>query len=181
MSANPIRIITGAMATKAAKALERIQARRDQWPYPWTFPSPDSTRVHQVGVVAAPAAATQTLVAQYNVPSGYQFCLQYLTALYIGAGFTPGSGDITWVLDVNTPLGVATTQGYQVNGFQNSLIPYGGYQGGLFAPWQLSKPEILGPLDQLRSKITTTVNITPGAPNFFISIFDGLLWPAGEK
>jgi hypothetical protein len=173
------RILTAPIATKVAKYLERLQKQRDEWPYWWKFPAPDATRVHKEGVIVAPAAATQTIINQYQVPSGYKFALQFLTQIYIGSGFTPGSGDITWVLDINNTLAGAI-QGFPVQGFQSTLVPYGGYQNGVFAPWMLAKPEIIGPLDVLRSKVTTTAAITPGAPNFFISIFDGLLYPASE-
>jgi hypothetical protein len=178
---SPIRMVTGPIATKMAKALERLQKRRDEWPFWWSFPAPDSTRVHAVGVVPSPAPATQTQILQYNVPSGYQFAFRKITQVYIGASFTPGSGDIVWTLDINTPLGVSAAQGYTVQGFANQIIPYGGFVGGFFTGYELEKPEILGPLDQLRSKVTTDINIPVGAPNFFISIFDGLLYPSNEK
>jgi hypothetical protein len=181
MSANPIRMVTGPIAAKMAKALERLQKRRDEWPYWWSFPAPDSKRVHQVGVLASPNPATLTQILAYTVPSGFQFALRRITQLYLGASFTPGGGDIVWNLDVNTPVGIPAAQGYTVQGFGQSTIPYGGFFTGFFMGYELEQPEIIGPLDTLRSKVTTDVVIPVGAPNFFISIFDGLLYPAMEK
>ena len=169
----PGRVVTGAEAIQAAEALAKLQRNRDLWPYPWSFPPPDGERVHVEGIIAAPAAATQTVVASYQVDNGFNFILDSIITIYTGSGFILGAASIAWVLDINQPLGSNVVQGYPVQGFQSSNIPKGGLQGGVFAPYKLAKPEILAPTDTLRSKVTTTVDIPAGAPNYFISIFDG--------
>jgi len=170
----PSRVVTGAEAVKAAEAMARMQRNWDLWPYPWVFPPPDGERVHVEGIIPAPAAATQTIVTSYTVDNGFNFILWGIFQVYSGGGFILGAPDITWVLDINEPLGGGVVQGYPVQGFQSSNIPKGALLGGsLYAPYLLPKPEILSPTDTLRSKVTTTVNIPQGAPNYFITVFLG--------
>jgi hypothetical protein len=178
--AQPSRIVTGEEAVRAAQSLMQVRSNQQAWPYPWIFPQQSAVRVHVEGVLAAPVAATQTQLISYQVPNGYQMAFEGVVLLYNGAGYVIGSTDITWVLDINTPLGGGVVQGYPVQGFSASNIPKGGIGGvgsGVFAPYPLLQPEILGPLDTLRAKVTTTVTIPAGAPNFFISIFEGWIWP----
>src|ERR1035437_4756709 len=113
------RIVTGPEAVKAAAAIAATHDRRDQWPYPWSFPPPNARRVFRVGSVLAPAPATETEVLVYRVPQGYQFWLVSIVQVYLGAGFIAGAGDILWTLDRNRPVGVATLQGEIIQGFGN--------------------------------------------------------------
>lgn len=180
------RILAGPSAIPAHRKLLQLQQRRQEWPYTHAFPPPQAVRVNSEGSIVAPAVATQTIVNQYQVPDGFQFAFTHLINLYSGAGFILGAPSITWVLDINQPITVpagGTAQGYPVQGLSPSFIPKGGTGGissapgpGVFAPWELPMPEILQPLDILRSKVTTTAAITPGAPNYFIAIFLGWIW-----
>jgi hypothetical protein len=167
------RIVTGPEAVKAAAAMAATQDRRDQWPYPWSFPAPNAKRVFRVGSLLAPAPATETEVLLYRVPQGYRFWLDEIVQVYLGAGFIPGTGDILWTLDKNRPVGVATLQGEIIQGFGGLGIPL----GALAYPWPLRMPELLGPTDELRSKITVTAAIGAGGTNWFHSIFSGWLEP----
>jgi len=170
----------------AQRALNKQNQRKNDWPYTHVYPPPQAVRVEPEGIIPAPAINTQTQVLQYQVPDGFQFAFEKLIQIFNGTGFVLGSTDITWVLDINTPLGtVAGTsgQGYQVQALSPSNIPKGGMAfsasagpQSVYDPWPLPMPEILGPLDILRSKVTTTFAITPGAPNYFITIFCGWMW-----
>lgn len=175
----PARIVSGAEAVAALRELETLQRNRDLWPYNWIYPPPDGERVHVEGVIVAPAAGVQTVVAQYTVDNGFNFVFTHVIQLFTQS-WDIGSGDITWVLDINQPLGGGVVQGYPVQGFTSSNVPKGALQGGVFAPYPLPKPEILSPTDTLRSKVTTTASIVAGAPNRFISIFLGWKVPSAQ-
>lgn len=173
------RIVSGVEALQAAELLRQLQDRRNLWPYEWVFPPPDSQRVHQEASIDVQTGLTpgvQGQVLQYQVPNNYSFYLNGLVQLYIGSSaFVPGDGNVVWDLDVNIPLATTSPQGYPVQGFSNSGIPKGAYISGIFAPYPLApKPEKLGPLDTLRSKVTITGQITTGR---IIAIFDGWLLP----
>jgi hypothetical protein len=172
------RLVSGIEALRAADKLRKEQERRDQWPYEWVYPPPGSQRVHQEFTlqVSAITPGTQILIGSYQVQNNYRFMFTGLVQLYVGASaFTPGDGNIIWVLDVNIPIGVTSIQGYPIQGFSPSGIPKAGYSSGVFAPYPLApRPEILGPLDTLSSKVTITGQITTGA---FLTIFEGYLLP----
>lgn len=178
------RVVSGVEAIRAAAKLKMLQLRRDLWPYEWVFPPPDSERVHQEGTldVTTLTAATAAQVLAYRVQNNYRFMLNGLVLLYIGAGvFTPGDGNVVFGLDINVPVGVTSLQGYPVQGFDNSGIPKGAYQSGVFAPYPLApKPEVIGPSDTLRAKVTVT-NAIIGAGGRVIAIFDGWLLPLGNE
>jgi hypothetical protein len=173
-----VRMVSGVEETRAAELLLTLQHRRDLWPYDWVFPPPNYKRVHQEASIAVSSLTpgTQAEVLVYTVPNNYRFMLNGLVQLYVGSSaFTPGDGNVKWDLDVNIPAGVTSPQGYPVQGFSNSGIPKGAYQSGIFAPYPLAPaPEEINPLDQLRSKVTVTAQITTGR---VIAIFDGWLLP----
>lgn len=176
------RILAGPSAAPADRKLATRFQRQSAWPYTHSFPPPQSVRVHPEGIIPAPAGSTQTVVLSYQVPDGFQFAFVALMNIFSGSGFALGSTDITWVLDVNTPIPApagGSAQGYPIQGMSPSNLPKGAFASGLFAPWRLPKPEILNPLDTLRSKVTTNgAVIIPGAPNFFIAVFLGWMWQA---
>jgi hypothetical protein len=168
----------------AQRMLNQQHQRKELWPYTHIFPPPQAIRVNKEGIIPSPAPgpANQAIILEYHVPDGFQFAFTGLIQIYAGSGFTLGSTDITWVLDINTALGSpggGNFQGYPVQQLSPSNIPKGGVSPSpfsVFAPWPLSMPEILGPLDVLRSKVSTTGAIPPGAPNFFLTIFLGWIW-----
>lgn len=177
----PQQIVSGATAMKAARQMQKQQARQDEWPYTHVYPPTTATRIHAEGIIPAPAVSTLTQILAYTVPNGFQAVIVALVQIYSGSGFFIGSTDIQWLLDINTPITApagGSPQSYPVQGLSPSNIPKGGMiQGaGIFAPYPLVMPEFLGPLDIMRSKVTTSAPITPGAPNFFISIFEGWMW-----
>lgn len=178
-------ILAGPSQMPAQRALNQQRERKELWPYTHIFPVPQAVRVEPEGILAAPLVATQSIVLAYQVPDGFQFAFTNIIQVYVGSGFTLGSTDVTWVLDVNTPIPApagGTGQGYPIQALSPSNIPKGAIAfsasgpQSLYDPWPLPMPEILGPLDILRSKVTTTAAITPGAPNYFITIFCGWMW-----
>ena len=175
-------ILAGPSQMPAQRALNQRSQRKEMWPYTHIFPPPQAIRVEPEGILAAPNPGVTSIVLQYQVPDGFQFVLTGLIQIYAGSGFVLGSTDITWLLDINTPLGTPAgtpLQGYPVQQLSPSNLPKGGVlasPASLFAPWPLPMPEPLNGLDILRSKVTTTGVIPVGAPNFFISIFLGWMW-----
>jgi hypothetical protein len=193
--APPIRTLSGAVVPEhhsgiligpsempAQRALNKQRQRKEDWPYTHIFPPPQAVRVEPEGILPSPAPGVTSIILQYQVPDGFQFVFTGLIQIYAGTGFTLGSNDIQWLLDINTPLTVpagGTPQGYPVQALSPSNLPKGGVLASpacLFAPWPLPMPEVLGPLDILRSKVTTTGTISPGAPNYFITVFLGWMW-----
>ena len=174
------RMISGTEAVKAADKLRKLQSNRDLWPYEWVYPPPDSERVHAEGTVdvSTLTAGVAGLVLSYQVQNNYRFMLNGLVLLYIGSGtFTPGDGNVVFGLDINVPIGVTSLQGYPVQGFDNSGIPKGAYQSGVYAPYPLApRPEFIGPSDTVRAKVTVSAGIQ-GAGGRVLAIFDGWLLP----
>lgn len=175
-------LLAGPSQMPAQRALNRQARQKDLWPYTHVFPPPQAKRVEPEGIIPSPSPGVTTIVLQYQVPDGFQMALTGLIAIYAGSSFTLGSTDITWLLDINTPLTTVAggnAQGYPVQQMSPSNLPKGGVlssPASLFAPWPLPMPEPLAPLDILRSKVTTTGVIPVGAPNFFITIFLGWMW-----
>lgn len=178
----PTRILNGREALTAAAKQKRRERRYSDVPYEWLYPPPESDRVHVKGSIALPAASTETLVISYQVPANRRFYLSHLVQLYLGgSSTTPGDGLLAWNLSVNIPVGVTTSlQGYYVNGFSEALsagngdFPLGNFQSGINSPYQLVKPEELGPEDTLRLTVNVNSVSTPTGGRI-IGLFEGWL------
>lgn len=178
------RVLTGNEQRIAADLRRRAFNRKDLFPYTWTTPPPEAERIHEKGGIAIPAANTVTQILSYQVPANRWFWLTGLVQLYLGgnqgSAVLPGDGNVAWDLDVDIPVGITSLQGYQVHGFSETLtsgggnFPYGNFQVGLNSPYQLPKPEGIGPEKTLRSKVQVSATASGGR---FVSIFDGWLIP----
>ena len=60
------------------------------------FPSRDSLFFDRVGVIATPALGLTASVVAFAMPSGYTGVVHWLSNIFLGAGFTDGSGNIIW-------------------------------------------------------------------------------------
>jgi hypothetical protein len=188
MQVDALRVVTGPEAVKAMHSVNQEQRRRDGWPYPWAFPPESAEPVFRVGSVVTPAylsaGGAETEVLRYDVPAGLQFALCGLVQIYVGAGFVPGSGDMYWTVDQDSPVGIIALMANPLPGLFQVPIPLGGFVGpngalgGIAAPWVFPKPFILKPETQLRSKVTTIQNVSTGTANYCISVFSGFTWPA---
>jgi hypothetical protein len=169
--------LTGPSANFSVRALEQ---RRKDWPYDWIYPPENSIRVRASNSIAAPAAATQTVVLAYTVPAGYYFVMAGLVqtlVITVGSAFVQGSGSVTWTIDVNTQIGITGPIGYPVQGFTNEVVTL----GSTVIPWPLVRPDEFNENDVIRSKITTTAAITAGAGNYFTSMFLGWILPESSR
>ena len=191
MSKAQPRLVSGPEATKQLDAQNRIMERRDSWPYPWIYPSEDAEPRNPSNSILCPALNTLTEILAFTVPTGFQFALTGIVQIFVGAGYIPGDQDILWVVDTDSPIGIASVEGNPLPDLNSLVIPLGGFvgtaaAGGITVPFRFRKPHILKPNQVLRSKCFLPIlnpltgapnSISPGTPNLFISVFEGFTWP----
>lgn len=68
---------------------------------PWLDEPSGSKPFDPQGVVALPAVGAAAIVLTYTVPEGYDGVVKYLSCNLTFCGFTEGSGDVTWRLQIN--------------------------------------------------------------------------------
>jgi len=176
---NGARILSGPETVKQARGLSKLRTNKELYPYDWVFPSTNAIRVtgsdRGIQSIPAPAPATPTVVVQYTVPTGFRFILTGILRYFSGSGFVEGSGNALWTADINEGS-------YIAQGLANTPISMGSPAHG---PWQIgypwSSPDIYKSLEVLRDLVTTTSDISQGAPNYFIGGFFGWLEPAEEE
>ena len=167
------RIATGPQQVKAIDALRRELERRDQWPFPWVFPPPDSLRRNPTGSVLTPAVGVQATILTFTIPQGYQFELVGLLfcAVTTGMVLIGNPGDYTFSVDRNTPLGGGALQGGPLADLTAVSFPFGSPAIGAMP---LPRSETLAPNDTVRVKITNVAGAA-GAPNYGIAMLTGWL------
>lgn len=165
--------LSAADATKALDKTRDLDPNKTAWPYVHLFAPPQSTPVHQIASIVAPAHGAITAVLTYQVPSGFRFILRRILQDFSGGAFLPG--DALWTVDRNTPIGIASVQADPVQGLIATPIPLGSIVAG--TQWVFDRPYEFEPLDVLRSKVNS-VNAGVGAGNWFTSGFFGYLIPA---
>ncbi len=168
-------LMTGPQAVRAANSLRRPPQPNQPVPFPWDLAPKDSRPVCQSGSVASPAQAAQVVVVQYQVPDGFQFALKGRINAYTGT-MVIGSGDALWTTDVNKQLNLTTPQGWTVEGLQAESFGVGSLTEG---PFPVEGFLVFDPNDIVRVK-ATNVNVDAGAPNYFISVLMGWIWPTGK-
>jgi hypothetical protein len=62
----------------------------------YNFPSWDSLFFDRVGVIATPALGATATVVAFAMPAGYTGLVRWLSNIFLGAGFTDGSGNLVW-------------------------------------------------------------------------------------
>jgi hypothetical protein len=62
----------------------------------WNFPSDDSLFFDRVGVIALPALGVTATIVTFTMPAGYSGVVRWLSNIFLGAGFTDGTGDLLW-------------------------------------------------------------------------------------
>jgi hypothetical protein len=172
------RVLSGPQSIREAEniAAEKLREKKESWPYAWFAPPPGSEHVRAEGDIIAPANGVSTLVCQYQVPDGTNFCLTHvLFTADVGNAWVPGDGSIVWKIDVNTPGG-GNAQGIPFKDFSGVLVPLGSFAQG---PWPVIATEqaIFESLSTLRIKAVTGAAINPGAPNFIHGMLIGYTWP----
>jgi hypothetical protein len=171
-TANPPRYAGGPESTKAADKLRQIQARRDQWPFPWSYAPPESERRNPNGFIVMPAqGVTPVLVFQYKVPSGLQFELTEVMFCSVTTGMVAiqNPGDVLYTISRNVPLVGIAPQGFAIADFQDVAFPFGDPTHG---PVHLARSENFSGTDVV-SLYITNVGATAGAPNYVVGMFGG--------
>lgn len=159
----------------AANKLRSNKKRIEQWPYPWSYPPPGADNAQPFNSIPAPQPGVQTIVLAYAVPTGMKFWLVGIIQQYAGSGFVQGSGSALWTLDKDSPVsaGSQPVQSSSVAYFLNQTFTLGSFD----RPFYLAMPELFAATTVIRSKVTTTSAITPGAPNYFTTVLIGYTVP----
>lgn len=120
--------------------------------------------------VAIPALGAQATVLQFKVPSGKNGFIWKMAIDYVGAGFTEGSGAITWQIFRDLALRKA------VKGFNNLVASVG----------QVPNPVEIPPIQIYESEFITVVVNNVGGPNppagqVSVAAFIGWFYPKNEE
>jgi hypothetical protein len=147
--------------------------------YPWIDPPPSAIQINRRGTIAAPANATQAVVTNFSVPQAMEAVITYVVCFFSGAGFNEGAapgaaGNITWVIDINNPLGASS--GYPATDFSSITTQLGSLTNGF--PWPVPGGIRLNERDIIRFKVETFAPVAQGAPNFVFCAFLGWYWPS---
>ena len=160
----PQTLVTGADSLMRSGAT--TQGAVNNLPF-WLFPKAGTQFRQPSKSIPTPAAATLTQVLSYTVPAGFRFILrgirqEFNTGTGGGPIWVPGSGDILWTIDVDTPIGAPALSGYALP----DLSSMADARGSQLGPWPLEGCTIFDEYETLRYKVLTTTNIPVGAPNF---------------
>lgn len=167
------RFLSGATAVRAAQSLRPPKRSKVPVPFPWDLPPENSKMIYQQGVIASPAqGVTPAVVVSYQVPDGFYFTLRGRINVFTGVT-VEGSGDVAWTTDVDTPVGITSPQGYPLQGMADEPFQVGSLTG---SPFPIIGRLVFEPNDIIRVKVLNT-SVGVGAPNYFISVLMGWLWP----
>ena len=178
MLASPVRdnrrIAIGPESIRAANAIRKaIETRRDAWPYPHIYSPETSVWRDPMGWIATPQQTVQSLILQFNVPSGFYFYMAQLGLFYSGSTFN--FGDFLFTVDQNTPLGASPITQLPLDDWQAIPFPLGSTGYG---PLELPRAELFSPEDQIRAKVLN--NNLGGGAGTFGAWFGGWLIPTTE-
>jgi hypothetical protein len=67
----------------------------------WNYPPADANSFDWVSYVALPAVGTSAVVLAFTVPQGMNGIIKRLGNVYVGSGFTEGSGGLLWQILAN--------------------------------------------------------------------------------
>jgi hypothetical protein len=172
------RILSGPEAVMSADILQREEESRQLWPFPWVYPPKNAKRRTPTGSVAVPAIGSAAQILAFTVPTNFSFVWRAVI-ITSGPGFSPVPGDITYTLDVDTPVtGSAPLTSSPMADFQAMTIGLGSIN-----PWavcELPRAEVIASGQILRAKGTNVASGSAGAPNFLVAMFLGWLVPAGR-
>lgn len=133
--------------------------------YPiWLKPSADSNSFDYVQYVPLPAVAAQAVIIDFVVPAGMNGIIIRFGNVYVGSGFTEGSGGLIWQLLANgqpipnynaipaslgatanpsevSSIRIKETQRIQLIVQNNSLVVGGASSGGRIGGWFYPKDQ----------------------------------------
>jgi len=143
--------------------------------YPWATPPPGFVLINRRGTIAAPANGTQAIITSFTVPQAMNAIILFVMNVFSGsdAGGNVGAGTITWVIDINRPLGAST--GFSPPDFSSIQSQLGSFANG---PWPVPGGIFLDEQMVIRYKITTAAPVGVGGNNFATGMFLGWMWPS---
>ena len=168
------RVLTGPQASIATAELVKEQESRSLWPFDWVYPPKNAKRRMPQGSVVIPAAGTSTILA-FTVPTNFSFVLQWVLLPPPATAFVPGSGDLLWSINVDTPSsGAVPLSSSPLADWNNMVIPLGSVSP-TFAPCYLPKAEIFQSGQVIRANVT---NVAYGSLVPICAMFGGWTVPA---
>jgi len=169
------------VAAASALVQSGTDAYKEQWPYAWEYPPVNAEQINVETSVSAPANATTTLLVEFDVPDGFRFRLKGLMLAIVGNAYADGSGQYTWILDVNIPVAIGAIpapilpSGYAVPYWNAITIHKGSPDLG---PWPIPGRLVFEPRDQVRVKVTTQAPFPSSSANVrFLTSLVGWTWP----
>jgi hypothetical protein len=140
--------------------------------FPWVVPPQSAISISARGSVVAPANGTQVQICSFTVPQAMEAVINFIVCKVQGFTFDEGSGQITWTVDIDRPLG-STTVGYNPPFFGSITTELGSLQIPFPIPSGIRLSERL----TIRLKVTTTAPVPVGAPNYIIGMLIGWYYP----
>jgi hypothetical protein len=120
-------------------------------------------------------AGNQVVLASYQCPSNFVAVIKGVLTTFEGSGFIPGSGNIIWTLDVDTPApALVGAVGYAFDGYGKLLTPMGSYANGL---WKIYPGLRFTDGEIVRLKVQTVAVVGQGAPNYMNGMLGGWIVP----
>jgi hypothetical protein len=162
----------GASLIEGVRSIQAQKRTAGVWPYQWLYPGPNARPVNAGAGLSFPLlGAGVTPLTSYQVPTGMRFTLRGVRVGFLGTGWTEGSSQLTFTLQVN---GAGSRTVEYLNAVRYSL----GSAGDNY--------EILGtcefdPLDELQWVCTESGVITPTASIFLIAQIIGWEYPLSES
>ena len=176
----PIMMPRANMTSAAQLAARGVYAP----PYPWDVPPPGHIARHIMGSAVAPAygIANQVEILNYTVPPNMLLVVVGILFRYEpSTSLVPGSGDVVFTWDVDTPTTGIGGQGYTVGrtvpDYGQVLFNLGSFD---FGPMPLPNRPIFQPNQRIGMKGYTVANVGTGAPNRLNAMFIGWEWPVSQ-
>lgn len=131
---------------------------------PWNFPTWDSKFFDRVEVIALPGLGLTAQIVAFFMPAGFTGVVKWLSNIYLGGGFTDGSGNLIWqVLIDGQPV-----EDYQAITAQLGTLP---------VPTETFIPV----MENQTVSVTITTVVVPGGGASSGARLKGWRWPSTRK
>lgn len=143
--------------------------------YPWVNPPPGFVLINRRATIPAPANGVQTQITSFTCPQAMNAIITHVLNVFTGTDVlgNSGSGKITWVIDINRPLGAVT--GFAPPDFASITTQLGSVSN---FPWPVPGGIYLDEQMVIRYKVTTLAPVGVGGNNFVTAMFLGWMWPS---
>jgi hypothetical protein len=156
---------------EAARGLQTQRRGAGVWPYQWIFPGPNARKVNAgAGLTVPIAGAGLTTVISYTVPQGMRFTLRGVVVGFLGTGWTEGSDDLVFTLQVNA---AGTRAVDYLNNVRTHL-------GSLESPYPILGTDEYDPQDELVWNCLESGAIPVAAANLLFAQIVGWEYPLSE-